>query len=72
MYSRRWFMDAAIREAILERDFQAIGIKLDIQNYPAETFFRLSSCLAGRRRRPQEPMAGRYDIAEFENTWYWL
>ena len=28
-------------EAIIERNFKAIGIKLDIHNYPGDTFFRL-------------------------------
>ena len=57
-------------EAILERDFQAIGIKLDIQNYPAETFFG-QFLPGGKASPPTGAMAGRYDIAEFENTWYY-
>jgi peptide/nickel transport system substrate-binding protein len=43
-------------EEILQQDFQAIGIKLDIQNYPASTFFGpfLNS--------------GKHDLAEYENS----
>jgi ABC-type transport system substrate-binding protein/serine/threonine protein kinase len=57
-------------EAILERNFQAIGIKLDIQNYPASTFFGpfLSGGLASP---PTGAVAGRFDIAEFANSYYY-
>ena len=56
-----WRIDV---EAILQRNFQAIGIKLDIQNYPAETFFG-PSCLEGKASPPTGAVSGRYDIAEF-------
>ncbi len=47
-------------ELILQQNMKAIGIKLDVQNYPASTFF--STFLLGGK-------AGTYDIAEFENSW---
>ena len=47
-------------ELILQQNMQAIGIKLDVQNYPASTFF--STFLTGGK-------AGTYDIAEFEASW---
>jgi peptide/nickel transport system substrate-binding protein len=43
-------------ESIIQSNFQAIGIKIDIQNYPANTFF--GSFLP----------SGKHDIAEFEDT----
>jgi peptide/nickel transport system substrate-binding protein len=46
-------------ELILQQNMQAIGIKLDIQNYPASTFF--GTFLTGGK-------AGTYDIAEFESS----
>jgi peptide/nickel transport system substrate-binding protein len=53
-------------EAILQRNFQAIGIKLDIQNYRGETFFH--SFLPNEKASPPTgAVAGRYDIAEWEN-----
>jgi len=55
-------------EAILQRNFMAIGIKLDIQNYPAEIFFG-SFLPAGKASPPTGAVAGRYDIAEFEDVW---
>jgi peptide/nickel transport system substrate-binding protein len=57
-------------EAILQRNFQTIGIKLDIQNYPAETFI-VQFLPAGKASPPTGAVAGSYDIAEFENTWYY-
>ena len=42
-------------EAILQRNFQAIGIKLDIQNYPRDEFFG-SLLPGGKHRRPREPL----------------
>jgi peptide/nickel transport system substrate-binding protein len=55
-------------EAILQRNFKAIGIKLDIQNYPEATF--LGQFLpAGKASPPTGAVAGRYDIAEFGETW---
>jgi peptide/nickel transport system substrate-binding protein len=46
-------------ELLLQNQLQAIGIKLDIQNYPASTFF--GTFLTDGK-------AGTYDIAEFENS----
>ncbi len=46
-------------ELILQQDFQAIGIKINIQNYPASTFF--GPFLSGGK-------PGQYDLAEFEFT----
>jgi len=46
-------------ELVLQSNFKAIGIKLDIQNYPASTFF--GTFLTGGK-------AGTYDIAEFEDS----
>ena len=54
-------------ESIIQRDFRQIGVKLDIQNYPYDTFF--SSFLAQGKASPQTgAVAGRYDIAEFESN----
>jgi ABC-type transport system substrate-binding protein/serine/threonine protein kinase len=55
-------------EAILQRDFFAIGIKLDIQNYPGDTFFG-SFLPDGKASPPTGAVTGRFDIAEFEITW---
>lgn len=44
-------------ELILQSNFQAIGVKLDIQNYPASTFF--GTFMPG----------GKHDLAEFENSY---
>lgn len=46
-------------EVILQQDLALIGIKLDIKNYPAITFY-LSFLTDGK--------PGTYDIAEFENS----
>jgi len=46
-------------ELLLQQQFQAIGIKLDIQNYPASTFFGTFL---------NDGKAGVYDIAEFETS----
>ena len=46
-------------ETLIQQNLQAIGIKLDIQNYPAITFY--SPFLTGGK-------PGTYDIAEFENS----
>jgi len=57
-------------EAIIQRNLQAIGIKLDIQNYPGDTFFG-SFLPGGKASPPTGAVAGRYDIAEFANGfWY--
>ncbi len=53
-------------EAILQRDFMAIGIKLDIQNYPGDTFFN-SFLPQGKASPPTGAVTGRFDIAEWEN-----
>jgi peptide/nickel transport system substrate-binding protein len=51
-------------ESIIQHDFGQIGVKLDIQNYPYDTFF--SSILSqGKASPPTGAVAGRYDIAEF-------
>ncbi|MFL5698903.1 MAG: ABC transporter substrate-binding protein [Ktedonobacteraceae bacterium] len=55
-------------EAILQRDFQAIGIKLDIQNYPGKTFFG-PFLTGGKASPPTGALAGSYDIAEFKNVY---
>jgi peptide/nickel transport system substrate-binding protein len=52
-------------ESIIQRDFQAIGIKLDIQNYPHDTF--IDTILPGGKASPPTgAVAGRYDIAELD------
>jgi peptide/nickel transport system substrate-binding protein len=54
-------------ELIIQRNLAAIGIKLDIQNYPSTTFF--GPFLAGGKASPPTgAVAGRYDIAE----WMWV
>jgi peptide/nickel transport system substrate-binding protein len=54
-------------EALVQRDFQQIGIKLDIQNYSENTFFR-SLLPQGKASPPTGAVADRYDIAEFEDS----
>lgn len=49
----------AADEDILQSDFKSIGVKIDITNYPASTFFG-TFMPAGK--------AGQYDMAEFENN----
>jgi peptide/nickel transport system substrate-binding protein len=56
-----WRIDT---EMILQRNFQSIGIKLDIQNYPGETLFG-PFLTAGKASPPTGALAGRYDIAEY-------
>lgn len=46
-------------EALIQQNLQAIGIKLDIQNYPSLTFYG-TLLLQGK--------SGTYDIVEFENA----
>ena len=53
-------------EAIIQRNMRAIGIQLDIQNYPIDTFFG-SFLPQGKASPPTGAVAGRYDIAEVEN-----
>jgi peptide/nickel transport system substrate-binding protein len=43
-------------ELILQQNFQVIGVKIDIQNYPASTLIATV---------PQ----GKYDLLEFEASW---
>ena len=54
-------------EAIIQRNLSEIGIKLDIQNYPFDTFFG-SFLPGGQASPPTGAVAGRYDIAEFANN----
>ena len=54
-------------EAIIQRNFSAIGIKLDIQNYPGDTFFG-SLLPGGKASPPTGAISGRYDIAEYSYT----
>jgi peptide/nickel transport system substrate-binding protein len=55
-------------EAIIERNFKAIGIQLDIQNYPGDMFFGFL-LPGGKASPPTGAVAGRYDIAEFAVNW---
>jgi len=57
-------------ETIIQRDFRQIGIQLDIQNYPGDTFFG-SVLPQGKASPPTGALAGRYDIAEFANNLYY-
>ncbi len=59
-----WRIDG---EAILQRNLREIGIQLDIQNYPGDTFFG-PFLNGGKASPPTGAVAGRYDIAEFEDT----
>ncbi len=54
-------------EALVQRDFRKIGVKLDIQNYPEDTFFG-SLLPQGKASPPTGAVADRYDIAEFEDS----
>jgi peptide/nickel transport system substrate-binding protein len=54
-----------IVQRIIQRNMQAIGIKLDIQNYPHPTFFPFLS--EGKASPATGAVAGRYDIAEVLN-----
>jgi ABC-type transport system substrate-binding protein/serine/threonine protein kinase len=57
-------------EASVQRNFMAIGIKLDIQNYLHDTFF--GPFLNGGKASPATgALAGRYDIAEWNNALYY-
>ncbi len=57
-----------VSEEIIQRNFQGIGIKLDIQNYPRDEFFG-SLLPGGKASPPTGAAAGRYDIAEFGNIY---
>ena len=50
----------AADELILQQNFKAIGVKINIQNYPAGTFF-------GNILPQGDP--GKYQLAEFEQTY---
>ena len=54
-------------QLINQQNFLKIGIKLDIQNYPASTFFG-SFLPAGNPSPPTGAVSGRYDIAEFAES----
>jgi peptide/nickel transport system substrate-binding protein len=54
-------------EAILERNFHAIGIQLDIHNYDSGTFFG-SLLPGGKASPPTGAVPGRYDIAQYAYT----
>jgi peptide/nickel transport system substrate-binding protein len=54
-------------EVIVQRNLGEIGIKLDIQNYSGTTFFG-PFLTEGKTSPPTGAVAGRYDIAEFLNT----
>jgi peptide/nickel transport system substrate-binding protein len=59
-----WLLDD---ELIIQHNMRAIGIHLDIQNYPVQMFF--SSFLpAGKASPPSGAVSGRYDIAEYTNS----
>jgi ABC-type transport system substrate-binding protein/serine/threonine protein kinase len=52
-------------QPIVQQELRAIGIKLDIQNYPHDLFF-FSFLPGGEASPPAGAIAGRYDIAELE------
>jgi peptide/nickel transport system substrate-binding protein len=54
-------------ETIIQRDFEQIGIKLDIENYPNDTFFH-AFLPQGKASPPTGAISGRYDIVEFGNN----
>jgi peptide/nickel transport system substrate-binding protein len=49
----QWRLDD---ELILQQNFKAIGVKIDIQNYPASTLIA-------------NALEGKYDLLEFEASW---
>jgi peptide/nickel transport system substrate-binding protein len=54
-------------QALIQRDFMAIGIKLDIQNYSEHILF--GEVLAGGEASPPSgAVANRFDIAEYGNN----
>jgi peptide/nickel transport system substrate-binding protein len=59
--------ERAAVQSIIQRDFGQIGIKLDIQNYANSAFFG-SLLPQGKASPPTGAVAGRYDIAEWENN----
>ncbi len=56
-------------EAIIQRNLRDIGIRLDIHNYDAATFFFGPFLTGGKASPPTGAVAGRYDIAEWGTTW---
>ncbi len=56
-----------VGEGILQRNLRAIGIQLDIQNYPHDIFFG-PFLNGGKASPPTGAVAGRFDIAEIENN----
>ncbi|HEU0003555.1 MAG TPA: peptide ABC transporter substrate-binding protein, partial [Ktedonobacteraceae bacterium] len=54
-------------ETIIQRDLQAIGIKLDIQNIPEEAFFA-GAFPVGEASPPTGAIAGRDDILEIADN----
>ena len=66
-YANQWRLAT---ETILQRNMRAIGIKLDIQNYNYATFFN-SILPGGKASPPTGALAGRYDIAEAGNGWFY-
>src|SRR5262249_11022907 len=54
-------------QAIIQRHMRAIGIQLDIQNYPGEEIFN-HLLPGGQASPPTGAVAGRYDIAEYETA----
>jgi len=55
-------------ELILQAEFSAIGVKIDIKNYPASTFFG-PFLGGGNPSPPTGAVAGRDDIFEFEDNY---
>jgi ABC-type transport system substrate-binding protein/serine/threonine protein kinase len=65
-----YFVDYLTQEAIIQHDLQAVGIKLDIQNYSGITLF-LNLLNGGNASPPTGAVVGRFDIAEVGNYWNW-
>jgi peptide/nickel transport system substrate-binding protein len=65
-----YFVDYLGLEAIIQRDLQAIGIKIDIQNYTGITLF-LTLLNGGKASPPTGAVADRYDIAEVQYFGSW-
>jgi peptide/nickel transport system substrate-binding protein len=55
-------------QRLIQQNLLAIGIKLDIQNYPGQPFFN-SFLPTGEASPPTGAVAGRFDIAEFGWTY---
>ncbi len=54
-------------ELILQANFKKIGVKMEIQNYPASTFFD-GFLTDGKASPATGAVSGRFDIAEFESS----